>query len=114
MLGNTGPLLIMAGTIIHLGAKFSLRRSFGVVAADRGVKASGAYRYVRHPMYLGYMICHVGYLMIAPCYWNAVVYALTWSLLIMRIIAEERVLRENAEYTAYMEKVPHRIIPFIL
>lgn len=108
-----GAALMVAGILLHLGAKLSLRRSFGIVAADRGVMAGGVYRYVRHPMYLGYMLSHVGYLMMAPVFWNAVVYASSWLFLIARIFAEERILSENPDYRAYMERVPHRLVQYV-
>jgi protein-S-isoprenylcysteine O-methyltransferase Ste14 len=110
---ESGALLIVAGILLHVGAKLSLRRSFGVVAADRGVKAGGMYRYVRHPMYLGYMLSHIGYLLIAPLWWNVLVYALSWLFLIARVFAEERILSENPDYRAYMEKVPHRLVQYV-
>ena len=47
--------LIVTGSAVSLAAKAFLGRSFGMVAANRGVKDSGIYRFVRHPMYLGYM-----------------------------------------------------------
>ena len=55
--------LMAAGFLLQLWAKLTLRRSFGVVAANRGVKASGPYRLVRHPMYAGYALTHVGFLL---------------------------------------------------
>lgn len=113
ILGSTGPFLIVAGILLHLGAKLSLRRSFGVVAADRGIKATGMYYFVRHPMYLGYFLSHLGYLSIAPGWWNLSVYALGWSFLVARMYAEERILRSNPDYRAYVEKVPYRLIPFL-
>jgi hypothetical protein len=42
--------LMLAGFAIQIAAKFTLRRSFGVVAANRGVKVGGPYRIVRHPV----------------------------------------------------------------
>ena len=71
----------MAGLLLHLGAKLSLRRSFGIVAADRGIKIEGPYRLVRHPMYLGYMLVHLALLLAGPLWWNATIFALTWILL---------------------------------
>ena len=52
--------LIVSGSAVALAAKAFLGRSFGLVAANRGVKDAGIYRFVRHPMYLGYMLSHLG------------------------------------------------------
>ena len=62
-LPQLGFCVILIGLILHLGAKLNLRRSFGIVPADRGVKTLGLYAFVRHPMYLGYMVAHVGFLL---------------------------------------------------
>ncbi len=56
-------VLMVAGFGLQLAAKLTLRRSFGVVAANRGVKISGPYRLVRHPMYAGYILTHIAVLL---------------------------------------------------
>lgn len=108
-----GTFLMLYGLIVHLGAKISLFRSFGLVAANRGVKTNGLYRLVRHPMYAGYMLTHIGFLLIHPSLWNFGVYIITWSFLIARIMAEEKLLSKDVQYKEYMAKVPWRLIPFV-
>src|SRR5688572_8953728 len=51
-----GVALLLYGMAIQVWAKLSLRRSFGMVPALRGVKTGGPYRFIRHPMYAGYAI----------------------------------------------------------
>ena len=111
LMGPLGALLMLLGLAIHVGAKLSLRRSFGLVAANRGVKVGGLYRLVRHPMYAGYMLSHAGYLLVAPSLWNAAVYAVGWAFLVARIYAEERVLSEDPAYHAFKAKVRYRLLP---
>lgn len=111
LMAQFGAFGLILGIVIHVGAKLSLRRSFGIVAADRGIKAGGMYRLIRHPMYLGYMLSHIGFLLIAPIFWNLIVYAATWFFLIARVFAEERVLSKNPDYRTYMDKVQYRLIP---
>jgi protein-S-isoprenylcysteine O-methyltransferase Ste14 len=103
--------LVLAGIAIQLSAKLILRRSFGVVAANRGVKQSGPYMFVRHPMYAGYLVTHVGMLMLSPLAWNASLYALAWAVQIARLLAEERLLNQDATYQAYAQRVRYRLIP---
>lgn len=103
--------VMTVGLLIHLSAKLSLRRSFGVIPADRGIKSGGIYRFVRHPMYLGYMTVEAGLLLSGPVLWNAIVFGAHWLLFLYRIIAEERVLRQNAEYEAYCSRTRYRLIP---
>ncbi len=103
--------LLLVGLVLHMGAKLSLWRRFGVVPADRGVCAHGLYRLVRHPMYLGYMITHVGFLLAQPSLWNATVYGCSWALLVSRIRLEEELLAANADYRRYMQRTPWRLLP---
>jgi protein-S-isoprenylcysteine O-methyltransferase Ste14 len=113
LFGALGACLILLGLAVHVGAKLSLRRSFGLVAANRGVRVGGFYRLVRHPMYAGYMLSHVGFLLVAPSLWNALIYAAVWMLLIARIYAEERVLSEDPAYCAFKSRVRYRLLPGI-
>ncbi|OFX00212.1 MAG: hypothetical protein A3E78_06450 [Alphaproteobacteria bacterium RIFCSPHIGHO2_12_FULL_63_12] len=108
-----GVFLMLFGMITQLSAKFSLRRSFGLVPANRGVKTGGAYRYVRHPMYLGYILSHIGFLLIAPTFWNLAVYLVGWACLLLRIEYEERLLSEDAAYQALKLRVRYRLAPGI-
>lgn len=108
---EAGVILLLVGMATQVTAKLSLRRSFGLVPANRGVKTGGAYRIARHPMYLGYMISHVGFLLLAPTVWNAAVYAVCWICLLFRIEFEERLLSDDPSYEAFKRKVRFRLLP---
>ncbi len=108
---EAGAFLMLFGMVTQVAAKLSLRRSFGLVAANRGVKTGGAYRYVRHPMYLGYMISHVGFVLLSPTLWNVAVYAVGWTCLVLRVAFEERLLSQDAAYQDFMKRVRFRLIP---
>ncbi|MBU0823271.1 MAG: isoprenylcysteine carboxylmethyltransferase family protein [Alphaproteobacteria bacterium] len=105
--------LIVGGMLFQVYAKFTLRRSFGVIAANRGVKVSGPYRFMRHPMYAGYAITHLGFLLSGPNYWNFAVYTLALTLNISRILAEERVLLADPAYQEFSQKVRYRLAPYL-
>lgn len=110
-LPTVGGLLLLIGLLIHTTAKLYLRRSFGIFPADRGIKSTGLYSIVRHPMYFGYMVSHIGFLLSIPSLWNFAVYSAAWLLLGYRIILEERLLNQNPEYKKYTQRVRHRLIP---
>jgi len=110
---EAGLLLLLVGMCIHIGAKLSLNRSFGIVAANRGVRQNGLYRFVRHPMYFGYVVAHTGFFLTSASVWNACVYGLVWTLFVMRIFAEEKILSEDAAYRAFKEKTRYRLVPGI-
>jgi protein-S-isoprenylcysteine O-methyltransferase Ste14 len=103
--------LMLAGFAIHLSAKLTLRRSFGVVAANRGLKISGPYRFVRHPMYLGYMLSHAGILLAGPTVSNCIIVAMCWVLFVVRIVAEERVLQGDPDHAAFAGRTRFRLLP---
>ncbi len=105
--------LMISGMVLQISAKLILRRSFGVVAANRGVKASGPYRLVRHPMYAGYAVTHIGFLLAGPTLWNIAVYSATVAFQVRRILAEERVLGQDPAYRALIEKTRYRLVPFV-
>ena len=108
-----GVVFLLAGMLLSLGAKFSLRRSFGVVAANRGIKKGGLYAAVRHPMYLGYFLSNAGVLMINPSWLNAAVLGMWAVCQIVRIHAEERILLQDADYRDHAQKVRFRIVPYV-
>jgi protein-S-isoprenylcysteine O-methyltransferase Ste14 len=108
---GVGTPLMLAGLIMHTGAKLSLNLSFGLVAANRGVKRRGFYRLVRHPMYAGYILSHIGFLLVRATWWNLALYSLELVLLLLRIEAEERVLRADPSYRTFAEQVRYRLLP---
>ena len=71
----------------------------------------GPYRLMRHPMYAGYMITHIGVLFAMPSWWNFGIYAACWVLQIKRLLAEEKWLRTDKAYQEYMTKVRYRLLP---
>jgi len=103
--------LTFTGAAIALFGKLSLRRSFGLIPANRGVKVGGAYRFVRHPMYSGYVMNHIGLLLVYFSAWNVCVYLITWTLLYLRAVEEEKFLMQDPEYVDYASKVKARMIP---
>lgn len=105
--------IMFAGFSLALLAKLYLNRSFGLIAANRGVKVKGPYRFVRHPMYLGYIIAQAGFLLANLTAWNAAFYFCAWGIQILRIREEEKLLDADPSYAAFRERVRSRLIPAI-
>lgn len=108
------PLILgvmLTGIAIHLAAKLTLRRSMGVVAANRGVKISGPYRLIRHPMYAGYIVLHIGLLLTWPTWQNFAIIFACWGLFVWRIAAEERVLSDDPLYREMKQRTAFRLVP---
>lgn len=105
--------LLILGSTLQLAGLLSLNRSFGLVAARREIKTTGAYRVVRHPLYASYLISLSGYLLANTSPTNTIVYVATISLLLARLLREERFLATDVRYRAYMRQVKYRLLPFI-
>lgn len=103
--------LVGFGNAVQLAAKLFLRRSFGIAPANRGIKTDGMYRFVRHPMYAGYLFVHIGILLLMPTILNAVIYGIGWYAQILRLLAEERLLGEDPAYRDFMTKTRWRLVP---
>ncbi|MBJ9594344.1 MULTISPECIES: methyltransferase family protein [Burkholderia] len=99
------------GIAWQLFAKLSLGRSFGLLPANRGVVSTGAYRFMRHPIYTGYLLSEIGFLLANFSTRNLVTIGVWMLLQIGRISMEERVLSEDADYRAYKATVRYRLIP---
>lgn len=112
-LSPVAPIFLFLGMAISLSAKLQLRRSFGIVAANRGLKTTGLYGTVRHPMYLGYFVLYIGMIMLNFSSWNVLLLIVWTSLQIVRIHAEETILSRDADYLAHMRKVQYRLVPFV-
>jgi protein-S-isoprenylcysteine O-methyltransferase Ste14 len=108
-----GAVIQIFGILWQIYAKGSLRRSFGILPANRGVVSHGAYRFIRHPMYFGYVIADIGFLITNFGIQNVIVYSVQLTLLVSRILFEERVLSEDDNYRAYREAVRYRLIPML-
>ena len=103
--------LMIGGMFLQITAKVVLGHAFGIIAANRGVKVIGPYRFVRHPMYAGYIMTHIGYLLAMPALSTAILYALALSFQIVRIFREERVLIEDPRYREFAARVRYRLVP---
>ncbi len=99
------------GNVLALISILQLGRSFGIVAANRGIQTGGLYRYVRHPIYAAYLLAFGGFVLAHPSVVNSGVLLVWATIQIARIHAEERVLGEDLTYCAYRRAVRYRLVP---
>ncbi len=99
------------GLILVIVGKMALGRSFGVVPANRGVVVHGPYGIVRHPIYTGYLITHAGFLLANPMPWNVGLIVVADAALVVRALMEERILKADAEYQGYCQRVGWHLVP---
>lgn len=103
--------LVLFGNVIQISGKLFLRRSFGIAPANRGIKRDGMYRFVRHPIYAGYLFTHIGILLVMPSLVNLAIYSIGWWAQILRIDAEETLLGQDPDYRDYMQQTRWRLVP---
>lgn len=88
-----------------------LGRSFGLVAANRGVRTKGPYGIVRHPLYASYFLADLGYVLENPSTWNVCVLVCVVVFQLVRIRTEESCLLADDSYVRYCARVPYRLVP---
>ena len=128
LIGTTGTLLFrpggtalvpdaytavasFAGLLITCAGLFTLRRSFGLVPANRGVVTAGPYGVVRHPIYAGYVLVHATFVLAYPTLQNLLIWVVTDTAMIVRILREEQVLAHDDAYARYRRDVRWRVVP---
>jgi protein-S-isoprenylcysteine O-methyltransferase Ste14 len=103
--------LDLASLVVLLWARFSLGRSIGFVPAERSIVTTGAYAFVRHPIYTGFFLSIVA-LELASFTWRNLLLDAAWvALFIVKTFVEERFLSENPRYVEYMQSVRWRWMP---
>jgi protein-S-isoprenylcysteine O-methyltransferase Ste14 len=106
-----GSAIQLVGGLLVLAATLRLGRSFGIVAANRGIQTGGLYRVVRHPIYAAYVLAFGGFVLAHPTLINAEILVGWLMVQILRVCAEERLLMQDTHYATYAAQVRYRLIP---
>jgi protein-S-isoprenylcysteine O-methyltransferase Ste14 len=101
------------GMSMMMFSLMSLGRSFGILPANRGIKLSGAYRIVRHPLYTSELVFFTGFLLGNFSDWNLGIICLIIGGQIWRSVREEKILSRDSQYRKYKTKVKYRLVPGI-
>lgn len=108
----TGGLILVAlAAVLSLVSLLFMGRFFGVRPALRGLVTSGPYRFVRHPIYLSYVLGDIGYNLQEWSFVTVLLVLIGWASLVYRIRAEERIISQHSEWPAYVAAVRYRILP---
>jgi protein-S-isoprenylcysteine O-methyltransferase Ste14 len=116
LVGNWATdVIAMTGLVIVTWARLSLGRNIGFVPAQRELVHTGAYAYMRHPVYTGGLLTTIAFLLRAYSPQNALLMGLRilWFIPIKSLV-EESFLRQDPDYAAYMRRVRYRWIPFVV
>ena len=107
-----GGVALLAWAHHHLGRSF---HSFIVTKEDHVLVETGPYRYIRHPIYLAYLLDYVGGGLLAGNWVLTVVPIVAYAVLVvLRLGQEERVMisKFGDAYKAYMARTG-RLVPKI-
>jgi protein-S-isoprenylcysteine O-methyltransferase Ste14 len=111
-----GGVLLAAGAVLLVTARVTMGRSFTVrprPRAEGSLVTGGPFRLVRHPTYLGALLCLAGGSLFRS--WTGL--ALTGVLAVLwagKARAEEGYLAEKfPEYGEYAARVRYRLVPFV-
>jgi protein-S-isoprenylcysteine O-methyltransferase Ste14 len=113
-LATTGLILELLGVVMTQVARVYMGRSFGILPANRGIVSKGPFRWVRHPIYFGWLILSIGYAMSYPNDRNVMLIVATLPFMVWRIDQEEAHLRVDPEYRRYMDRVRYRLWPGVV
>ncbi len=106
-----GLVAQVAGLALCVASFFALGRSFGFAPADRGLRRSGPYAIVRHPIYASYFLLQFGYVLQSISARNALVMVFVCGCNVGRARAEERFLATSGRYDDYRTVVRWRLLP---
>jgi protein-S-isoprenylcysteine O-methyltransferase Ste14 len=109
-----GDCVQVAGLAAIGGALLSINKSIGIVAANRGIRQGGFYRFVRHPLYASELLFFCGYAMSNQSLANCLTLVAALAVQYGRIIIEEDFLSADPVYARYRSKTRYRLIPGIL
>jgi protein-S-isoprenylcysteine O-methyltransferase Ste14 len=87
------------------------------IQTDRGqtVVSTGPYKYVRHPMYAGFILFTVGTALLLGSACGLIGALVLNALITWRAVREEQVLKnELPGYSEYMTRVKYRFVPYLL
>lgn len=100
-----GVVFSAFGALFAFNAILWLGRSLGIVVSVREIVLGGPYRYVRHPIYLGYAFIMAGMFLTSFTPRMAIMITGAMSMLVWRARLEEHVL--SAHSAAYREWMKH-------
>jgi protein-S-isoprenylcysteine O-methyltransferase Ste14 len=108
-----GDGLAVLSMIILLYALLSLGRNIGFIPAQRKVVTKGVYGFVRRPIYTGTFVSLLAFVLRSYSVLNLTMAIILIALLMIRGVVEERFLREDPGYAAYLQEVRWRWFPGI-
>lgn len=108
---DAGVLLEFLGVTLSQVARVYMGHTFAVLPANRGIVSKGPFQFVRHPVYLGWILLVLGFAVTYPNPWNSLMLMACMALTFWRIHLEEELLSADPAYRDYQARVTYRMIP---
>ena len=111
-----GQVLLLASYLMTFWVVRVNRFASRTIQVDPGqtVISTGPYRIVRHPMYLGGSVMLLAMPLALGSYWALPAFALLIPALVLRLLNEEKILRQELPgYSAYCLRTRFRLVPFL-
>lgn len=105
--------LIFGGLALGGIAALALGRSYDFLPALRGVQTGWVYQVVRHPMYLSSIVIRCGYLVRHFSAYNRAAFVVMVWLYDRRAAYEEQIMRNDARYCEYVQRVRFKFLPIV-
>jgi protein-S-isoprenylcysteine O-methyltransferase Ste14 len=109
--GVVAAVLLVISVALYEWARHTIwRRHFGIAFADQvpeAVCTDGPYRWVRHPLYVSYLLAYLALLVALPHWLTAAVFVVNIALFAFAARNDERNLAASAlaaDYAAYRER----------
>ncbi|MET0540206.1 MAG: isoprenylcysteine carboxylmethyltransferase family protein [Variovorax sp.] len=109
--GVIAALLLAISLSLYEWARHTIiRRRFGIAGSGHVPEAlcdAGPYRFIRHPIYLGYMLAHLAVLAAIPHWVTAAIFAAVAAICAYWAIDDERALMASglaADYASYRQR----------
>ncbi|CAN5269719.1 isoprenylcysteine carboxylmethyltransferase family protein [soil metagenome] len=106
--------VVVIGFLLTIWARLSLGRNIGLVPAQREIVSTGAYRWVRHPIYTGIFLSLIASTLADYAPRNLMLSVIWAGLFAYKSFVEEGFLKQSEEYAEYMRKVRWRWVPFVV
>jgi len=106
-------ILFAAGGIVASCSFLFLGKSFSILPALRDIVVKGPYRFIRHPAYLGELAMVLACGLAEPKLLTLAPFLIGVPLIVVRILAEEKLLSSDDGYCEYRRKVRFRLIPLV-
>ncbi len=113
-LATFGLVFELCGVMLTQVARVYMGRSFGILPANRGIVTKGPFRWVRHPIYFGWLVLSIGYAMSYTNPRNVILIVATLPFMVWRIDQEEVHLGADPDYRGYIDRVSYRLLPGVI